>query len=214
MDLFWLHAVTKMPARRRQGLLAGMTSAVVGLAGCGGSGGGNPLNNPPVISNQAGTSGQNLCFAYFQKCVNPIFFATQATGNTCAAAGCHDNANGTGGALRLFPTPVPPLVDMSLSPQAIKATDMYKNFYSSQGEVVIGSPLESRLVTKPRVLNVLHGGGLIFTSDQDLGLKRFEYWINHPAPKGQDEFGAACYSMFTPSDPAAYPDTTTSCNTN
>jgi hypothetical protein len=197
-------------------MLAGaMGSALMGLTGCGGSGSSSPFDNPPLVTNQAGASGQNLCFAYFQKCVNPIFFATQASGNTCAATGCHDNASGTGGALRLFPTPVPPqpLVNLSDPSQVIRATDMYKNFYSAQGEVVFNSPTESRLLTKPRVQNVLHGGGLIFTSSQDLGVKRFEYWINHPAPAGQDEFGDACYAMFTPAGKVNYSDSV-ACNTD
>ena len=37
---------------------------------------------------------------------------------------------------------------------------MYKNFYSAQGAVVLGSPTQSRLLTKPLVQGVLHGGGL------------------------------------------------------
>jgi hypothetical protein len=189
-----------------------MGSALIGLTGCGGSGSSSPLDNPPLVSNQAGASGQSLCFAYFQKCVNPIFFATQASGNTCAATGCHDNTSGTGGALRLYQTQA--LIALTDPPQAIRATDMYKNFYSAQGEVVLNSPAESRLLTKPRVLNVLHGGGLIFTSSQDLGVKRFEYWINHPAPAGQDEFGDACYAMFTPTGASTYTSDTTTCNTN
>ena len=86
---------------------------------------------------------------------------------------------------------------------------MYKNFYSAQGEVVIGSPLQSRLVDKPLLLGVLHGGGLVFANQQDPNVRFFEYWISHPVPSGQDEFSTANYSMFTPADPVAG-----ACNTN
>ena len=65
---------------------------------------------------------------------------------------------------------------------------MYKNFYSAQGEVVFGSPTQSRLIAKPRLLGVLHGGGLIFENDQDPNVRLIQYWITHPMPAGQDEF--------------------------
>jgi hypothetical protein len=85
---------------------------------------------------------------------------------------------------------------------------MYKNFYSAQGEVVVGAPTQSRLVQKPLLLNILHGGGQIFTSEQDPNIQRFEYWITHPMPDGQDEFSPAAATMFTPADP-----NTGNCNT-
>jgi hypothetical protein len=85
---------------------------------------------------------------------------------------------------------------------------MYKNFYSAQGEVVTGSLTQSRLLAKPRLLNVLHGGGLIFPDDQDPNVKLISYWITHPMPAGQDEFSTASNSMFTPADP-----NTGTCNT-
>ncbi len=83
----------------------------------------------------------------------------------------------------------------------IRATDMYKNFYSAQGEVVFGAPLSSRLLAKPLLLNVLHGGGLIFLSQDDPNVKLIRYWISRPMPQGQDEFSNAAYTMFTPADP-------------
>jgi hypothetical protein len=120
--------------------------------------------------------------------------------NSCAASGCHDNTNGTGGALRIFPAVA---VDLAAAggPEAIRATDMYRNFYSAQGEAVIGSPATSRLVNKPLIRGVLHGGGLIFTSDQDPNARVLAYWISRPMPQGQDEFGAAGNALFTPPDP-------------
>ncbi len=124
---------------------------------CGSS---NPLDNPDTLDNPAVTTGQKLSFVYYQKCINPIFLAPltinqngQQSINTCAAAGCHDNTNGTGGAFRLVGSATS--VDAALpsnTPDAIRASDMYKNFYSAQGEVVFGAPLQSRLVAKPLVL--------------------------------------------------------------
>jgi hypothetical protein len=94
------------------------------------------------------------------------------------------------------------------TPDVIRAADMYKNFYSAQGSVVIGSTAQSRLLAKPLLLGVLHGGGLIFLNENDPNAKLIKYWISRPAPQGQDEFSTATYSMFTPADP-----NTGTCNT-
>ena len=178
------------------------------LVACGGSSS-NPFDNPATISNPQGATGQHLSFAYFQKCVNPIFLAQlqiQLNGvtstNTCAGSGCHDTVTGTGGAFRVVPAAAQ--VDVTLAantPDVIRATDIYKNFYSAQGEVILGSIAQSRLLAKPLLLGVLHGGGLIFPSQTDPNAKIIQYWISHPAPLGQDEFSTASYSMFTPPDP-------------
>jgi hypothetical protein len=168
------------------------------------------VNNPGIIS------GQHLSFAYFQRCINPIFNAQlqiQLNGTTstnqCAGSGCHANATGTGGAFRLVPTATEiDLADPAMTPDVIRTTDMYKNFYSAQGEVVLGSSDQSRLLAKPLLLNVLHGGGLIFPSQTDPNAVLIKYWISHPAPAGADEFSTASYAMFTPPDPK-----TGTCNT-
>ena len=185
------------------------------LSSCGGSSG-NPLDNPSTVTNPPILSGQHLAFAYFEKCVNPIFIAqlqinlggTTST-NTCAGAGCHATLTGTGGAFRLVPDATPlDVTDPANTPTIIRASDIYKNFYSAQGEVVIGSTAQSRLLDKPLLLGVLHGGGLIFPSIADPNAQIIKYWLTHPAPDGQDEFSTATYSMFTPPDP-----TTGTCNT-
>ena len=72
----------------------------------------------------------------------------------------------------------------------IRASDMYKNFYSAQGAVVVGSPAQSRLFAKPLLLGILHGGGQVFPNQQDPNATLIAYWIDHPAPLGQDEFFA------------------------
>ncbi|MEO8836036.1 MAG: hypothetical protein ABI364_04800 [Caldimonas sp.] len=167
-----------------------------------------------VENPQASQGHQHLAFAYFQKCINPIFLAQlqnqgSTTTNTCAGSGCHDTVTGTGGAFRIAPAAAPiDLDDPANTPEVIRASDIYKNFYSAQGEVVIGAPTESRLFAKPLLLNFLHGGGLIFASENDPNAKLIKYWISHPAPLGQDEFSTSSYTMFTPADPK-----TGTCNT-
>jgi hypothetical protein len=183
-----------------------LVAAAALLASCGGG----TITNDPVVS------GNNLSFAYFEKCVNPIFLAQLpitlngvSTINTCAAAGCHAMATGTGGAFRIVPTAQPIVIkDPANTPATIRTTDIYKNFVSAEGEVVIGVPIQSKLLQKPLVLVFNHGGGKIFTSVSDSNAEIIQYWITHPAPDGQDEFSTATYSMFTPPDP----DTGT-CNT-
>jgi hypothetical protein len=199
---------------RRSGLALAAGAFAAALAACGG---GNPLSNPPDVNNSGGITGQSsLSYAYFQKCINPIFLAQLQINlngvlsiNTCAASGCHDTTTGTGGAFRLIGSAA--ALDVTApanTPDVVRASDMYKNFYSAQGEVVFGSLTQSRILAKPRLLNVLHGGGLIFETDQDPNVKLIQYWINHPVPQGQDEFSTAANSMFTPPDP-----NTGACNT-
>ena len=183
--------------------LALLTSTLL-LVSCGGG----ALDNAPTLANPAGTSGQKLSFAYFQRCVNPVLntpLPVNLNGavsiNTCASAGCHDNTTGTGGALRLLGQAMS--VDANtLTADAIRATDMYKNYYSSLGETVVGSPDQSRMLNKPLVRGVLHGGGIIFENLDSREAKLIRYWINRPVPQGQDEFSAAANTMFTPADPA------------
>jgi hypothetical protein len=176
--------------------------ALTVLTACGASGN-NPIGNPPDVSNPGSQGGQKLSFAYFQRCINPIFF-TQIANNTCAGSGCHDSINGTGGALRIVPNAQPvDVTNAANTPDVIRAGDMYKNFYSAQGQVLLTSPQQSRLLTKPLVQGVLHGGGQIFADANDPNVRLIEYWITHPAPQGQDEFSPATYSMFTPADPNA-----------
>jgi hypothetical protein len=188
------------------------TLAAVVLAACGGGG---PLDNAPTLANAtgagAGVSGQTLSFAYFQECVKPMITqplpAADGSGtNTCSSSGCHDNAYGTGGALRLLGSAnkvkVASVVAASASsPEAavVRASEMiYRNFYSALGETVVNAPDQSRLLNKPLVRGVLHGGGLIFASPDDEAAKRIRYWINRPMPQGQDEFSEAAFSMFDP----------------
>lgn len=192
-------------------------AALVALASLGGCGGGsNPLGNPPDVVNPPGTGGRDLSYAYFQRCIFPVLLAElpinqngQLSTNTCAGGGCHDNTTGTGGALRVIRSATPfDLNDGANTNTLIRTSDMYKNFYSAQGVTVPGDPLQSRLLAKPLLLNMLHGGGLIFDSEDDPNAKLIQYWIDHPVPSDQNEFSEAAYAMFNPPDP-----TTGSCRT-
>jgi len=175
-----------------------------------GCGGGNPLDNPPTLQNPFASGGQKLSFVYFQKCINPIFLTPLqinqggvVSTNTCASSGCHDNTSGTGGAFRVEQSAAAvDLADPANTPDLVRNSDMYKNFYSAQGSTVIGAPTQSRLLAKPLTLNVLHGGGVIFVDENDANARLIAYWISRPMPQGQDEFSSAADSMFTPADPA------------
>jgi hypothetical protein len=206
---------TPRSAATVRGIVAA-AAAVLGLASCGG-GGSNPLDNPDTLQNPTLSGNQRLAFAYFQRCVFPVFLAqlpirfangTSAV-NTCAASGCHDNTNGTGGAFRVIGNAQPiDLTNPANTADIIRASDMYKNFYSAQGEVVFGNPLGSRILAKPMVNGVLHGGGLVFENAQDANARLIQYWINNPSPGNRDEFNSATFGMFTPADP-----NTGACNT-
>lgn len=177
------------------------------VSACGG-GSSNPFDTPAPVANGTVVGGQKLSFAYFQRCINPIFLAElqiQLNGatslNTCAGSGCHSNANGTGGALRVEPAAVAvDLSDAANTPDVIRASDIYKNFYSAQGATVLGAPTQSRLLAKPLLLGVLHGGGLVFPSQSDPNARLIAYWISHPMPIGQDEFSSAGNALFTPAN--------------
>ena len=185
-------------------------AAVALMAACGG---GSPLDNPPLVINPPGGTGQSLSFVYFQKCVNPVLLSQLSlpgggTGS-CASSGCHDNVNGTGGAFRTEATAtVVDLTNPANTPAVVRTTEMYRNFFSAQGSSVIGAPTASKMLLKPLVQGVLHGGGLVFADVDAPGAKLLAYWISRPMPQGQDEFSSAANPMFTPPDPA-----TGTCNT-
>jgi len=165
---------------------AAAACAVIGLAACGGG----TVSDPPM------TGAQVLAFAFFQRCVDPIFVTPlqvsvggSTTTKTCAAAACHASATGAGGAFRIIPGAQPvDLTNLANTPDVIRASDMYKNFTSAQGETVIGAPTQSLLLNKPLVNGVFHGGGVVFTSDTDPNVGTIKTWILNPVPQGQDEF--------------------------
>jgi hypothetical protein len=172
------------------------------LLGCGGGNG--VLDNNATINNPPRDGGQWLSFAYFQRCVNPVLNArianaNSATTSTCSSGGCHDNVTGAGGALRLVGAA--PVVSLAQPADALRSSEIYKNYFSSLGLSRLGAPDQSAMLNKPLVRGVLHGGGIIFSNASDPGAKTIAYWINRPMPPGQDEFSPAADTMFTPPDP-------------
>lgn len=193
------------PSRRRSFRAPATLAAALALlaSGCGGGG---PLGNPEDIQNPPGTAGRKLAFAYYQRCIYPLLLAELSTPSggtaTCAGGGCHDNTTGTGGALRVVRGAATlDVTDPANTADAVRVSDMYKNYYSAQGVTIPGEALQSRLLAKPLLLNMLHGGGQIFENEDDPNAKLIQYWIEHPAPRDQDEFSTATYSMFSPADP-------------
>jgi hypothetical protein len=75
---------------------------------------------------------------------------------------------------------------------------MYKNFYSSEGATVVGASAQSRLLNKPLVRGILHGGGVIFDSPDHPCAKLIDYWISNPMAATQDEFSTAGDNLATP----------------
>jgi hypothetical protein len=198
--------MTRPAPRLTPGRLA-LALLPLALVACGGG-------DPPDVQNPAGTGSNKLAFAYFQRCIMPALSSPIAAPhgggtNTCSSGGCHANANGTGGALRLVEAAgLVDLKDPANTADQIRGTDMYKNYYSALGATVAGNPEQSRLLLKPLLQGVLHGGGQILVDDQDPVAKLISYWIAHPVPQSGDEFSASTYNMFTPADPQ-----TGSCNT-
>lgn len=195
-----------LPRRRcRAAAALALALGALMLAACGG---GNPLDNPPDVLNPPGGEGRKLSFAYFQRCVFPVLLAELpirqdglVSINTCAGGGCHDDVTGTGGALRVLRgAGVIDLRDPAQTAEQIRATEMYRNYYSAQGVTLSADAEHSRLLAKPLLRNMLHGGGLIFETEDDPNARLLRYWIEHPMPASQDEFGPAGNGMFSPPD--------------
>jgi len=74
---------------------------------------------------------------------------------------------------------------VDLSDPATRPTDPHdrhvQEFLLAQGSPS-GSPIQSRLFEKPLLLNILHGGGQIFASQDDPHAKLISYWISTPHP--------------------------------
>ena len=155
--------------------------ALISLNGCG------PVENSP------GSPEGTLCFDYFQRCVYPLALEA-ASPFACSAAGCHKEPGNSGGALRITPGQAP--VDLNILTAAeVRLTAIHSTFLSVKGVANINSPRLSDLLRKPLV-EVSHGGGRIFVSDQDSAARQLLFWVTNPAPVGGDEFSAQCANLF------------------
>jgi len=147
------------------------------------------------VENTPGSPSGTLCFDYFQRCVYPQALDIAAP-IACSSSGCHQEPGNSGGALRIAPRLSP--VDLSTTtPDQVRAMAIYSTFKSVTGSANLESPRQSNLLRKPLV-EVVHGGGRIFTSDQDSAARQLLYWITNRAPAGGDEFSAQCASLFAP----------------
>jgi predicted small lipoprotein YifL len=185
-------------------LSAGLASLVLALAGLSGCGGGNPLGNPPDVSNQpTDKTGQEISFVYYQRCIDPIH-QTTGSGSGCANSGCHIDNGGPGGTLRIQPnaSSVTTPASMNDADKALirRTEGMYKNYFSSADKAVPGSPDSSSLLRKPLLL-VSHTGGQVFSSAGVPNATLMSYWISHPMPAGEDEFSSAADALFVLNDP-------------
>lgn len=157
------------------------------------------------VENTPGSPSGTLCFDYFQRCVYPLVLDAALpidrnndgifeAVNTCSASGCHLDPGTSGGALRIKPGLAP--VDLSTMTVAqVQATDIYVSFKSVKGSADINSPRQSNLLRKPLV-EVSHGGGRIFASDQDSAARQLSFWVTNRAPAGGNEFSAQCANLF------------------
>ena len=156
------------------------------------------------VENEQGSPTGTLCFDYFQRCVYPLALDTQLPVDVnndgifesvkrCSDSGCHDQAGTSGGGFRLHQgsatIPLVPLSDPANPPP------MYVNFISAKGRTDINSARQSPILQKPLV-EVSHGGGRVFVTDQDTPARHLEFWISNRVPAGGDEFAPFCATLF------------------
>lgn len=161
--------------------LCGAVLAAPLLSGCG-----NNVGDQPVAA-----SGDSLCLATYQQCINPIFNAVLQgrTGTvTCSAGGCHSAATGSGGSFKIIPG------------AADNSADMMSNYFSAESLTDLDDPIESLLLEKPTAtLNtqIGHAGGDIFPNTSDACFVEIQTWISNRVNSPTD---AACASSCVPVD--------------
>ncbi|MGH8494835.1 MAG: hypothetical protein ACREVN_01720 [Gammaproteobacteria bacterium] len=149
---------------------------------------------PEAEQEESAATGQTLCVTDFEMCVSPIFDAVidSSTGQTtCSASGCHDQAAGSGGAFKIFPSP------------ATGSTQMMANFFAAKAFANLNNPAESKLLLEPlqgtSSIAGTHTGGDIFPGSGDACYVALHAWIS---TRVDEETSAACGSC-TPPDVAA-----------
>ncbi len=150
-----------------------MTVALA-LAGC----------NDDVSFEPVAASGETLCVADYQQCVNPIFDAVISgrTGQaTCAASGCHDVGAGSGGAFKIFPGAQP------------DSPEMLANFFAAKGFANLNDPDQSKVLLEPLQgafsVSGTHTGGDIFPATTDACYGAIRQWIS---VRVDDAEGTSC----------------------
>ena len=137
-------------------------------------------------------TGTTLCFADYQKCINPIFNNTIQGQNGAVSctqgSGCHLAPNGSGG-------------QFQIDPAAQNDTpEMQNNFNTALKFVNLNDPPASLLLEKPtatgRTAGVGHSGGNIFPNDADACHVAIETWISNQV---DDPNAASCGQCTAPS---------------
>lgn len=166
---------------RALGIGAAALAVAVLAPGCG-----NTVDDQPVAA-----SGDSLCLATYQQCINPIFNSVLQgrTGTvTCSAGGCHSAATGSGGSFKIIPG------------AAQNSSDMMSNYFSAESLTDLDDPIESLLLEKPTAtLNtqIGHAGGDVFPNTSDACFVAIQTWISTRVNSPTD---AACASSCVPVD--------------
>ena len=137
----------------------------------------NPLDNPPTVSNPTAHRQTSSCPSPTSRsCINPIFLAQLPIHSATARLDQHlrrrrvATTTPTAPAARFVSCPTrsrSTSPNPANTPDVIRASDMYKNFYSAQGDG--GDRLadaEPRCSPSRWCNGVLHGGGLVFETAQ------------------------------------------------
>lgn len=126
------------------------------------------VSNEPLAA-----SGQTLCAADFENCINPILDAAlngRAGQVTCSASGCHDQAAGSGGAFKIFANAQP------------ASTEMLANFFAAKAFANLDNPPNSKLVLEPlqgvSSISGTHTGGDIFPDTVDACYQAIFDWMS------------------------------------
>ena len=125
------------------------------------------------VEEQDNASGQTLCVADYETCVNPILDATlnSSTGpTTCSASGCHDQGSGSGGAFKIFSGATP------------GSTEMLANFFAAKAFANLDDSTQSKLLLEPlqgiSSITGTHTGGDIFPDTGGACYVAIQNWIS------------------------------------
>jgi hypothetical protein len=125
------------------------------------------------VEEQDDASGQTLCVADYEMCINPIFDANlnSSTGpTTCSASGCHDQSSGSGGAFKIFSNATP------------GSTEMLANFFAAKAFANLDNSVQSKLLLEPlrgiSSITGTHTGGDILPDTGDACYVAMQSWIS------------------------------------
>ena len=127
------------------------------------------------VTVQEQTTGQTLCFDYYQACINPVLTKVIAlpTGAeaTCSAEGCHNVEVGAGGAFKLNRR------------ATLHSAEMMGNYISAKSFANLSDPASSKLLLEPLAgtFSIVgsHAGGDVFADPSDVHYREIYYWISN-----------------------------------